>query len=144
MNAASSRQHVALLRYITPPGQGFLPKQTAVHHQVSVTDWASRTHSQQLVHCRLSANEMIARWPSPWLLVCLQEHIIQLVQEALQEASVKPEQIDCIAYTKVPHLQQSWAAVADCGNTCASYATDGAPCSVTACHRRGRAWVGRW
>jgi len=31
----------------------------------------------------------------------VQEHIISLVKQALEQASVTPEQIDCIAYTKV-------------------------------------------
>ena len=26
--------HCGVCRYITPPGQGFLPRETAVHHQV--------------------------------------------------------------------------------------------------------------
>ena len=52
-----------LLRsFITPPGHGFLPRETALHHQ----EWA-----------------------------------VRLVQQALQEAGVTPQQIGCIAFTKV-------------------------------------------
>lgn len=47
--------------YITPPGTGFLPRETAVHHQ---------------------------------------EWVLKLVDEALKEANLKPQDIDVIAYTK--------------------------------------------
>ena len=33
----------------------------------------------------------------------MQEHIVGIVQKALQEANVKPTHISCIAYTKVQH-----------------------------------------
>eukprot|EP00889_Picochlorum_renovo_P005130 jgi/Picre1/32160/NNA_007506.t1 len=49
--------------YITPPGEGFLPRETSIHHR----EWA-----------------------------------IPLVKQALEEASVSSEQIDCIAFTKGP------------------------------------------
>lgn len=52
-------------RFITPPGQGFLPRETAVHHQ----QWA-----------------------------------VKLVQQALEEGGIKPEDIDCIAFTKGPGM----------------------------------------
>jgi hypothetical protein len=51
-----------LCRYITPPGTGFLPRETAVHHQ---------------------------------------QHVVALVQEALQLAKLRPSDIDAIAFTKV-------------------------------------------
>lgn len=51
--------------YITPAGHGFLPRQTASHHQAN---------------------------------------ILQLVQQALTEAAVEPQQIACIAYTKGPGM----------------------------------------
>jgi N6-L-threonylcarbamoyladenine synthase len=47
--------------YITPPGTGFLPGETARHHR---------------------------------------EHIIRLIKEALEEASLSYEDVDCISYTK--------------------------------------------
>lgn len=53
---------VYLCSFITPPGQGFLPRETALHHQ----EWA-----------------------------------VRLVQQALAEAGVTPDQISCIAFTKV-------------------------------------------
>lgn len=48
--------------FIAPPGQGFLPRETALHHQ----DWA-----------------------------------VRLVQQALAEAKVSPQDISVIAFTKV-------------------------------------------
>lgn len=53
--------------YITPPGSGFMPRQTSQHHQA-------------------------------W--------IIQLVHAALDEAGVKPKELDAIAYTKGPGAPQ--------------------------------------
>lgn len=52
-------------RYITPPGTGFLPRETAQHHQAA---------------------------------------ILGLVQAALAEAGVRPEQLDCLCYTKGPGM----------------------------------------
>lgn len=49
--------------YITPPGSGFLPRQTAQHHQ---------------------------QW------------VLSLVHAALDEAKLKPRQLNAIAYTKGP------------------------------------------
>lgn len=46
--------------YITPPGTGFLPNETARHHR---------------------------------------QHVVPLIQAALREANVTPDQIDCICYT---------------------------------------------
>lgn len=51
--------------YISPPGQGFLPRDTAKHHQ----DWA-----------------------------------LQILQQALDEANVNPDQIDCVCFTKGPGM----------------------------------------
>lgn len=59
--------------YITPPGQGFLPGQTAKHHQ---------------------------------------EHILDILQKALDEAKVKPEDIDCLCYTKGPGMGAPLVSVA--------------------------------
>lgn len=47
--------------YITPPGTGFLPSETAKHHR---------------------------------------DMVVKLVKRALEEANVKPADIDCICYTK--------------------------------------------
>lgn len=47
--------------YITPPGTGFLPGETARHHR---------------------------------------QHILGLIHEALSQASISFEDIDCICYTK--------------------------------------------
>eukprot|EP00271_Cylindrocystis_brebissonii_P015943 TRINITY_DN39027_c0_g1_i1.p1 TRINITY_DN39027_c0_g1~~TRINITY_DN39027_c0_g1_i1.p1 ORF type:complete len:355 (-),score=60.71 TRINITY_DN39027_c0_g1_i1:502-1566(-) len=51
--------------YVTPPGQGFLPKETAIHHQ---------------------------------------QHVISLVKMALEEAGIRPDQVDCICYTRGPGM----------------------------------------
>lgn len=51
--------------YITTAGQGFLPRETAWHHQT---------------------------------------HVNALVREALSEARIQPEDIDCICYTKGPGM----------------------------------------
>ncbi|KAK3603832.1 hypothetical protein CHS0354_042838 [Potamilus streckersoni] len=51
--------------YITPPGQGFLPRDTAKHHQA---------------------------------------HALDVLQKALDEAKIKPEDIDVICYTKGPGM----------------------------------------
>ena len=51
--------------YNAPPGQGFMPKPTALHHQ----------------SC-----------------------ILQVLHEALDEANLKPKDIDAIAYTKGPGM----------------------------------------
>ncbi|XP_067834631.1 tRNA N6-adenosine threonylcarbamoyltransferase isoform X1 [Heptranchias perlo] len=59
--------------YITPPGQGFLPRDTAKHHQACVLDVTS---------------------------------------EALEQACIKPEEIDCVAYTKGPGMGAPLVCVA--------------------------------
>mmetsp|Transcript_23727 Transcript_23727/g.39798 ORF Transcript_23727/g.39798 Transcript_23727/m.39798 type:complete len:338 (+) Transcript_23727:81-1094(+) len=53
------------LTYITPPGTGFLPRETAIHHQT---------------------------------------HVLSLVKAALDEACIKPTEIDCVCYTKGPGM----------------------------------------
>jgi len=59
--------------YITPPGEGFLPKDTAKHHQ---------------------------------------NYILQLVEEALTKAEIKPSQLDALAYTKGPGMGAPLRSVA--------------------------------
>lgn len=59
--------------YITPPGTGFLPRETAEHHR---------------------------------------RHIIQLTKKALDEAKLRPEDIDCLAYTKGPGMGAPLQSVA--------------------------------
>ncbi|XP_046351256.1 probable tRNA N6-adenosine threonylcarbamoyltransferase [Haliotis rufescens] len=51
--------------YITPPGEGFLPRDTAKHHR---------------------------------------EHVLQVLQQALDEAKINPQQIDVVCYTKGPGM----------------------------------------
>lgn len=51
--------------YITPPGQGFLPRDTAIHHQ---------------------------------------QHALDVLQQALDEANIKPQEIDCVCFTKGPGM----------------------------------------
>uniref|UniRef100_A0A8C7PEW2 N(6)-L-threonylcarbamoyladenine synthase n=1 Tax=Oncorhynchus mykiss TaxID=8022 RepID=A0A8C7PEW2_ONCMY len=59
--------------YITPPGQGFLPSETARHHR-SV--------------------------------------ILTVLKEALEEAGLKPADVDCVAYTKGPGMGAPLVTVA--------------------------------
>lgn len=59
--------------YITPPGQGFLPGDTARHHRAVV---------------------------------------LTVLKEALEEAGVKPEDIDCVAFTKGPGMGAPLVTVA--------------------------------
>ncbi|XP_023327359.1 probable tRNA N6-adenosine threonylcarbamoyltransferase [Eurytemora carolleeae] len=59
--------------YITPPGQGFLPRDTAKHHR---------------------------------------EQVLIVLREALDQAGLKPNQIDGIAYTKGPGMGAPLASVA--------------------------------
>lgn len=61
--------------YITPPGQGFLPRETAWHHQ---------------------------------------NHVNGIVRAALVEANIKPEEIDCICYTKGPGMGAPLRSAAVC------------------------------
>uniref|UniRef100_A0A672GT03 N(6)-L-threonylcarbamoyladenine synthase n=1 Tax=Salarias fasciatus TaxID=181472 RepID=A0A672GT03_SALFA len=59
--------------YITPPGQGFMPSDTAKHHRAV---------------------------------------ILTVLQEALDEAGLKPADIDCVAYTKGPGMGAPLVTVA--------------------------------
>lgn len=59
--------------YITPPGQGFIPHDTAKHHQV---------------------------------------HILEVINQALSEADVSPQDIDAIAFTKGPGMAAPLISVA--------------------------------
>ena len=51
--------------YVAPPGEGFLPRDTAKHHQ---------------------------------------SHILDVLRRALDDAKVKPEDIDCVCFTKGPGM----------------------------------------
>jgi N6-L-threonylcarbamoyladenine synthase len=51
--------------FISPPGQGFMPRETAIHHR---------------------------------------EHVLGLVKQALDEAKIKPDDIDALCYTKGPGM----------------------------------------
>jgi N6-L-threonylcarbamoyladenine synthase len=59
--------------YNSPPGQGFLPKDTAIHHRA-------------------------------W--------VVRLIKQAVQQAGVKVEDIDCICYTKGPGMGAPLQSVA--------------------------------
>jgi N6-L-threonylcarbamoyladenine synthase len=61
--------------YITPPGQGFLPRETAWHHQ---------------------------------------NHVVGVVRAALDEAQIKPSQLDCVCYTKGPGMGGPLRSAAIC------------------------------
>ena len=59
--------------FVSPPGEGFLPKDTASHHR---------------------------KW------------VVRLVKQALQEANVGVDDIDCICYTKGPGMGAPLQSVA--------------------------------
>lgn len=59
--------------YISPPGAGFLPKDTAIHHRA-------------------------------W--------VVRLIKQAVRQAGVKVEDIDCICYTKGPGMGAPLQSVA--------------------------------
>lgn len=66
--------------YISPPGEGFLPKDTAIHHRA-------------------------------W--------VVRLIKQAVQQAGVKIEDIDCICYTKGPGMGAPLQSVALAARTIA-------------------------
>lgn len=66
--------------YITPPGEGFLPRDTAKHHQ---------------------------------------KNILDLLDKALKEASIKPHDIDVVCYTKGPGMGAPLVSVAVVARTIA-------------------------
>ncbi|XP_070536919.1 probable tRNA N6-adenosine threonylcarbamoyltransferase isoform X1 [Ptychodera flava] len=66
--------------FITPPGQGFLPRDTAKHHQAN---------------------------------------ILEVLRKALDEAQIKPEDIDCVCYTKGPGMGAPLVSVAVVARTVA-------------------------
>lgn len=66
--------------YITPPGEGFLPGETAMHHR---------------------------------------KVIIDVLKEALNDAGVKPKQIDVVCYTKGPGMGAPLVATAIVARTVA-------------------------
>uniref|UniRef100_A0A8D0G0E4 N(6)-L-threonylcarbamoyladenine synthase n=1 Tax=Sphenodon punctatus TaxID=8508 RepID=A0A8D0G0E4_SPHPU len=66
--------------YVTPPGQGFLPSDTARHHRACV---------------------------------------LAVLQEALQEAGLKPQDIDAVAFTKGPGMGAPLVTVAVVARTVA-------------------------
>ncbi|ESW98799.1 hypothetical protein KL918_001810 [Ogataea parapolymorpha] len=51
--------------YVTPPGEGFLPRDTARHHR----NW-----------------------------------VVRLIKQALKEANIRPDQLDCICFTQGPGM----------------------------------------
>ncbi|XP_054286772.1 tRNA N6-adenosine threonylcarbamoyltransferase-like [Macrosteles quadrilineatus] len=66
--------------YITPPGEGFLPRETAQHHRAKV---------------------------------------FEVLEEALKDAGVKPEDIDVVCYTKGPGMGAPLVSVAVVARTVA-------------------------
>ncbi len=66
--------------YISPPGEGFMPRPTAKHHQ---------------------------------------EHILDVLKKALEQANIKPEEIDCVCYTKGPGMGAPLVSVAVVARTVA-------------------------
>lgn len=66
--------------YITPPGEGFLPRDTAAHHRA---------------------------------------HILDVLEKALREANIKPDEIDVVCYTKGPGMGAPLVSVAVVARTVA-------------------------
>ncbi|KAL1439767.1 hypothetical protein MTO96_009622 [Rhipicephalus appendiculatus] len=66
--------------YITPPGEGFQPRDTALHHRA---------------------------------------HILDVLEKALQEASITPKEIDVVCYTKGPGMGAPLVSVAVVARTIA-------------------------
>ena len=66
--------------FITQPGEGFLPRETAWHHQA---------------------------------------HVVPLVREALREAGIAPEEVDCICFTRGPGMGGPLRSTALCARTLA-------------------------
>lgn len=67
----------------------------------------------------------IIPWTSP---TRLQQHVLDLVQQALEEAHVEPKDIHCIAYTKV----RTPLGMIHCASDCIHIPI------------RARAWADRW
>ncbi|KAG7296255.1 hypothetical protein JYU34_021370 [Plutella xylostella] len=66
--------------YITPPGEGFLPRETAEHHQQNIHD---------------------------------------VLQEALEQSGISPQEIDVVCYTKGPGMGAPLSVCAIVARTCA-------------------------
>eukprot|EP00794_Sanderia_malayensis_P019259 gene19259-21187_t len=66
--------------YVTPPGQGFLPRDTAKHHQ---------------------------------------KHILEILRQSLDDAKLKPNDIDCVCFTKGPGMGAPLVSVAIVARTVA-------------------------
>ncbi|KAK4526725.1 hypothetical protein GAYE_SCF27MG4642 [Galdieria yellowstonensis] len=66
--------------YVSPPGQGFLPRETAKHHQ---------------------------------------QHVVPLIAEALKQAKIDPEQLDCVCFTQGPGMGGPLCSVAVAARTVA-------------------------
>ena len=66
--------------YHAPPGQGFLPRDTAIHHR---------------------------------------KHVLDVLRRALDEAGIKPDDLDCVCFTKGPGMGAPLVAVAIVARTVA-------------------------
>ncbi|KAG7902351.1 hypothetical protein KL935_001259 [Ogataea polymorpha] len=66
--------------YVTPPGEGFLPRDTARHHR----NW-----------------------------------VVRLIKQALKEANIRPDQLDCICFTQGPGMGAPLQSVAIAARTIA-------------------------
>ncbi|KAK9881496.1 hypothetical protein WA026_016379 [Henosepilachna vigintioctopunctata] len=66
--------------YISPPGEGFMPKETAIHHR---------------------------------------QNILAVLKQALDEANIKPNEIDVVCYTKGPGMGAPLACVSVVARTVA-------------------------
>ena len=74
--------------YITPPGCGFLPRETAWHHQQVCT----------------SVGLALRGYKSP----CWSQHVTALVKLALPMANIRPCDVDVICYTRGTCARGAW------------------------------------
>jgi hypothetical protein len=84
-------------RYITPPGTGFLPRETAIHHQVRST--------HHLVGKAFSFGSILLPRPTNFAFDGLQTHVLSLVKAALDEACTAVLlSLKTVPWSHVPYL----------------------------------------
>jgi N6-L-threonylcarbamoyladenine synthase len=88
--------------YVTPPGHGFLPRETAYHHQRVACRALACVSSHQL-NCICC--------------FCVDQHVSKIVQAAMEEAGLTPAQIDVICFTKGPGMGGPLQSCSICART---------------------------